>query len=965
MGLLIFYVALVETGIATGRLVQHGWDYRAAKASLGNAYKIPVGMGAGIMGVGYWCFAANVALTIFQARLVRVPKPTGHLWKFFLTGAAALTVGTVQGVIQVQPGNADWLYRAGHAGQWIDPISHAHINLVTGLTMLVLGALFQLAPRLGGVAPSRRQANTCFYVLLAGSLAFYGSALFIGLHEGHMVVSQGLTPEQAEEATAVHPFLIMGSGIAMLTGFWLALYTVVRCFLRTQTRVRPFVLAGCAALALGTLQGPVQAFPAVHELLDRSGAAGDIIVNLHAQLNMLGGLMVILIGLALPLLRDLTRSPWPARQARIAAVAVPAGMLVYYAAGIGFSSAEASSIAGGHSFHHALVGTEPAQALVLLPAALAVLIGFSAFARAAWDMTAAYRVEARRRLRIGPATYTGRIPRRVRRLSPRALAAYEIPMGLLGFPGVGWLFAGFPIAAIVLLTVGPALAWAAIPLAFSPFGQGPLRHIEWRVEFVWLPVSALLSAAMLYRAHVRRLVRVGDRPPRARRNGGPPDAGHNGSGPHARSNGRRPQVRGGRRDPRARVVFALGAIALVLVSLPLVPAVTGLGRGSVRYSYEHRLTREITGQFLDTPRGHVKLFAWSDPQNPYPPDALRIHASQIADLLVRAAAVDRTGAYQLFDVDHGTQVALSVRGQSHTSLALVPRRPPPPGRYLFAATHEGMFGGRDFAYLSVVPPGAPVTPINDGARTAAAVVAQALLPIVAALAAALFSLMLVRSFRRRPAGQKLLWAAGFALFGVAAASEALAQRSGWSPGLFRVYYLTGGLLTVAYLGAGSAWLHLRPRVRDAMVGALALATVAAALTVLLSPIDAATLATTPSGRPPANGAIGGHAFVWAIALNSFGTLFLIGGALYSVARRRRVRANAWIGGGALVLALATSMSRAGVYSLVYTGELVGLAFMFYGFTLGDIRPRAKPLAGPGRPPAPVLTPATGGPGPGT
>ena len=141
---------------------------------MGNWYQVPVGMGAGVMGLGYWCFAANVFLTVFQARLVRVPKPNGHLWKFLATGAAGLTVGTVQGVIQVQPANADWLYRAGHAGEWIDPISHAHINLVTGLTMLVAGALFYLAPLLGGRAPSRRTANACFCALLGGSLAFYG-----------------------------------------------------------------------------------------------------------------------------------------------------------------------------------------------------------------------------------------------------------------------------------------------------------------------------------------------------------------------------------------------------------------------------------------------------------------------------------------------------------------------------------------------------------------------------------------------------------------------------------------------------------------------------------------------------------------------------------------------------------------------------------------------------------------------
>ena len=152
VGLLVFYVALIANGIAMGRLVSNGWDYEAAKLHMGKAYRVPVGIGAGVMGLGYWCFAANVFLTVFQARLVRVPKPSGHLWKFLVTGAAGLTVGTVQGVIQVQPAHAAWLYRAGHAGEWIDPISHAHINLVTGLTMLTAGAIFALAPTLGGQA---------------------------------------------------------------------------------------------------------------------------------------------------------------------------------------------------------------------------------------------------------------------------------------------------------------------------------------------------------------------------------------------------------------------------------------------------------------------------------------------------------------------------------------------------------------------------------------------------------------------------------------------------------------------------------------------------------------------------------------------------------------------------------------------------------------------------------------------
>src|SRR5947209_3768479 len=405
LGLAVFYVSLVGNGIAIGRLVEHGWTYEAAKAHMGKWYKVPTGVGAGIMGLGYWCFAAGVGLTIFQSRLVKVPKPQWHLWKFLATGAAALTVGTVQGVIQVQPANADWLYKAQHAGEWIDPISHAHINLVTGLTMLVAGALFSLLPALGGRAPSRRLANLCFGSLLGGSLAFYGSALYLGLHEGRLV-HRGLTPEQAEEATRVHPYLIMGSGIAMFAAFWLLLGVIVWSMWRAHGPARGFVLAGCAALAVGTLQGPVQAFPAVNELLDKGGDAGDVIVNLHAQLNMLAGLMMILIGLTLASLWR-AGAEWPVRPARTGLRFVVVGTAVYYAGGVAFSAVEAHRIAHGATFARAITALEPWQALVLVPAALAALTGFSGYARAAWTMTARQRAAGREAVRTAPVRFAG------------------------------------------------------------------------------------------------------------------------------------------------------------------------------------------------------------------------------------------------------------------------------------------------------------------------------------------------------------------------------------------------------------------------------------------------------------------------------------------------------------------------------------------------------------------------------
>jgi hypothetical protein len=911
VGLLVFYVAFVGNGIAIGRLVAHGWDYEAAKASMGKWYKVPVGIGAGVMGIGYWCFAANVLLTVFHARLVRVPKPSGHLWKYLVTGVAGLTVGTVQGVIQVQPSHEAWLHQAGHAGEWIDPISHAHINLVTGLTMLVAGAVFYLAPLLGGRPPSRRAANACFYFLLAGSLAFYLSALYLGFHEGRLVVHHGLTPEQAEDATLVHPYLIMAAGAAMFTAFWVLLAVLLRCFRGAPSSARAFVLAGCLALAVGTLQGPVQAFPAVHELLDRGGDAGGVIVNLHAQLNMLGGLMVILVGVALTLLTRLGARARPGL-ARATLVGVVGGTAVYYAAGMTFSALEAHEVSDGRTFATAVAGLEPWQALILVPAAFAVLCGFGAYAGACWSMTARQRRAGRRAVAAAPAVYAGRIPRRVRRRSPAALAGYELPMALLGFPGIGWLFAGFPFVAAILLLAGPVLAWAVVPSAFSPYGTGPLRGFGWKFEFVWLAGTAVLSAAALYLAHRRRRRLLDGQPPRGRR--------------------RR------RRGYRTRVSIAAGTVLLVLLALPFVPAVSGIGTGSVRYAYQTGFTKEVTGQFLTTSKGTVALFSWRDPQDPYPQDALRLRSGDVRSFVVRAAAVDHPDAYRLFDLDHRHRLPLAVRARSPRTLTLVPSHRLAPGRYLFVGTHQGMFGGRDFAYLTVVRRGAPVTPISLRPGASVPAVIDAFLPIAAALVAGLFSTLLLRSFLRRPAGQKALWAAGFAMFAAAAAAEALAQHAGWTPALFRTYYL-GGVLTVAYLGAGSAWLLLPRRARDGLLGGLAVATAAAAVAVALAQVDAAALAATAAGRPPPNSALGGHAFLWAIVLNSFGTLFLVGGSLYSIARRRRVRANLWIGGGALVVALATGLSRADSYSLVYAGQLLGIALMFSGFAFVGKQPQ--------------------------
>src|SRR5207247_5688186 len=157
----------------------------------------------------------------------------------------------------------------------------------------------------------------------------------------------------------------------------------------------------------------------------------------------------MLVGLALVALECLGAS-WAERSASRIVRPVIAGIAVYYIAGVAFSAAEAHGIAHGRTFAAALSTFEPWQALVLVPAAVAVLYGFVAYARASWAMSARQRAAGREAIAAAPALYTGTIPKRVRRRSPAALAGYELPLGLMGFPGVGWPFRGFTFPSSTL-----------------------------------------------------------------------------------------------------------------------------------------------------------------------------------------------------------------------------------------------------------------------------------------------------------------------------------------------------------------------------------------------------------------------------------------------------------------------------------------------------------------------------------
>lgn len=141
--------------------------------------------------------------------------------RFLVLSVVHLFIGTVQGVIQTFPGVAQWLREAGPAGHLIDPLAHAHINLVGGVTMGMMGLIYHVLPGLTGRdVYSPALAGASFWLSTVGVLGFFFSLVGLGIVEGNMIHG-GMTNAEALDAVGpIHHVLIITTAFLMGFGYW-------------------------------------------------------------------------------------------------------------------------------------------------------------------------------------------------------------------------------------------------------------------------------------------------------------------------------------------------------------------------------------------------------------------------------------------------------------------------------------------------------------------------------------------------------------------------------------------------------------------------------------------------------------------------------------------------------------------------------------------------------------------------
>lgn len=146
------------------------------------------------------------------------------LLKFLVGSATFFFIGTVHGVIQVIPPVRAWLDSIGSPyggpGHMIDPLAHAHINVVGGVVLLCMAVTYYLFATLSKRPIwSMRLVDHSFWWTAVGVTCFYSTLMIFGITEGRLLL-QGETDAIYEIHRYYRP-LIATIATAMGMGFWI------------------------------------------------------------------------------------------------------------------------------------------------------------------------------------------------------------------------------------------------------------------------------------------------------------------------------------------------------------------------------------------------------------------------------------------------------------------------------------------------------------------------------------------------------------------------------------------------------------------------------------------------------------------------------------------------------------------------------------------------------------------------
>ena len=212
-------------------------------------------------------------------------------------------------------------------------------------------------------------------------------------------------------------------------------------------------------------------------------------------------------------------------------------------------------------------------------------------------------------------------------------------------------------------------------------------------------------------------------------------------------------------------------------------------------------------------------------------------------------------------------------------------------------------------------------------------------PLVTTAISIIFFTILFRHWNRnRQALHIFWWMLGVAFYGLGTFVESLTTLFGWNVIFFKSWYIFGALLGGAPLAQGTVYLLMKRRTADILATLLIVTILIVAALVILSPID---YAKAEAHR------LSGDVLIWQWVryftplINLYAFIFLVGGAIWSAIvyfrkgteHRFRFWGNLFIAIGALLPGFGGSMAKANMVEALYVTELLGLIFIWIGYTI--------------------------------
>lgn len=227
-----------------------------------------------------------------------------------------------------------------------------------------------------------------------------------------------------------------------------------------------------------------------------------------------------------------------------------------------------------------------------------------------------------------------------------------------------------------------------------------------------------------------------------------------------------------------------------------------------------------------------------------------------------------------------------------------------------------------------------------------------LLSVVATLVSGTFTVMILRRWWQKRKPHHLAWGIGMGLYCLGTFSQVVLAIT-WSPVFFGLWYWSGAIMVAAWLGQGTVFLLWRRGniARNIMMALILVGVMTLPWTLFLTPFDSS--AWYPGAdmteiyqeiMPRGSGTVRSFSPV----MNTWGTIALVGGAIYSAVlfRRKQIMRNRMVGNwliaaGGLLPALGGALIRLGDPSFKYFGEMMGAILIFAGYLMATTVPAGE------------------------